>query len=323
MPILYPLRFEPLFRRYLWGGRRLGTLLGKPIGPGDDYAESWEVVDRGDDQSRVTRRSACRANSPRTGHAEWRRIVRPPCALGRFPLLFKILDANRDLSVQVHPNDAQAAQLGLSDPGKTEAWVILAAEPGSVIYAGLKQGVDRRELKAALADGTCDPLLHQISPKPGDCLLLQAGAVHALGAGILVAEIQQSSDTTFRLYDWNRVGPHGQPRQLHIEQALAVTDYTRGPLDVQKPRSTNQEHIERLAECDKFVLERWTLTELKSLPGDDRFHLLHVVEGQLQIEGDAAAEPLRRGETLLVPACSSNARLMPRGEAILLDMYLP
>ncbi len=323
MPTLYPLRFEPVFRRYLWGGRRLSTLLSKPIGLGDDYAESWEIVDRNDDQSRVSAGPLAGQSLQELVKRNGDELFGRHAPLARFPLLFKILDASRDLSVQVHPNDAQAAELGLSDPGKTEAWVILAAEPGSVIYAGLRPGVDRRELQAAVSDGICDRLLHQISPQSGDCLLLQAGAVHALGAGVMVAEIQQSSNTTFRLFDWNRLGPDGQPRQLHIEQALAVTDYTRGPLNVQKPRSTKQAHIERLAECDKFVLDRWSLAETKSRPGDDRFHLLHVVEGQLEVEGDAVAEPLRRGETLLVPACSSNARLMPQGKAILLDMYLP
>ncbi len=234
-----------------------------------------------------------------------------------------MLDANRDLSVQVHPNDAQAAERGLHDPGKTEAWVILAAESTSVIYAGLKHGVDRRALQAAVSDGTCDRQLHQIRPRVGDCILLPAGTVHALGAGLVVAEIQQSSDTTYRLFDWNRLGPDGQPRQLHIEQALEVIDYQRGPIEPQSPQRAEHKHVERLAACDEFVLDRWTLAATASLPRDDRFHLLHVVEGQLQVEGDAAAEPLRRGETLLVPACASGAKLTPNGNVFLLDMYLP
>ncbi len=136
----------------------------------------------------------------------------------RFPLLVKFLDAALPLSVQVHPNDEQAARLNPPDLGKTEAWYILSADPGSTIYAGLRPGVDRQQLADAIGQGTCEKLLHHFQPKAGDCLFIPAGTVHALGAGLLVAEVQQSSDTTFRLYDWNRVGPDGKPRPLHVEQ---------------------------------------------------------------------------------------------------------
>ncbi len=126
------------------------------------------------------------------------------------------------------------------DLGKTEAWVILAAEPRSKIYAGLRPGVDREQLAAAIAEGTCERLLHHFQPRPGDCLFIPAGTVHALGDGLLVAEIQQSSDTTFRLFDWNRAGADGQPRALHVEQGLAVVDFQRGPIAPQQPRPTDR-----------------------------------------------------------------------------------
>src|SRR5262249_13542792 len=135
----------------------------------------------------------------------------------QFPLLFKFLDAQQTLSVQVHPNDLSAARLTPPDLGKTEAWVVIAAEPHAKIFAGLNPDVDRQHLERELASGTCDTCLHQFEPSVGDCVFLRAGTVHALGAGLLISEIQQSSNTTYRLFDWNRVDRDGQPRQLHIQ----------------------------------------------------------------------------------------------------------
>jgi mannose-6-phosphate isomerase len=237
-------------------------------------------------------------------------------------LLFKLLDAQRVLSVQVHPNDEEAALLTPTDFGKTEAWVVLAAEPGSVIYAGLKRGFDRAALERELLRGTCHLCLHHFEPRAGDVVFLPAGTVHALGAGLLIAEIQQSSDTTYRLFDWNRIGPDGRPRMLHVEQALAVIDWSRGPVDPQPPVSTNRPNVEQLVTCSKFVLDRWTLDRPQSLGGDDRFHLLSVVEGELDVAGDPVGRPLKKGETMLLPAVTASW-MSPRQMTILLDAYLP
>ncbi len=159
MATLYPLRFEPVFRRYVWGGRRLGKILGKPIGPGNDYAESWEVVDHGEDQSRVAAGPLAGMTLNELTHIYGKQLLGRHYPQPRFPLLFKFLDCEKTLSVQVHPNDVQAAKLDPPDVGKTEAWVVLAAEPGSVIYAGLKRGFDRAALRAkwpaALASCVC------------------------------------------------------------------------------------------------------------------------------------------------------------------------
>jgi mannose-6-phosphate isomerase len=317
------LRFRPIFRRYLWGGRRLAELFGKPLGPGDDYAESWEIVDHGADQSVV-------AAGPLAGRTlgELVRECGSPL-LGRhaprpsFPLLFKLLDCNRTLSVQVHPNDEQAAQLDPPDLGKTEAWVILAAEPGSRIYAGLKAGVSREELAAALGGGACESLLHAFEPRVGDCVFIPAGTVHALGAGLVVAEIQQASDTTFRLFDWNRVDADGHPRPLHIDQSLATIDYARGPVAPQRPQRTDQPGRERLVRCDKFILDRITIDAPLEIGGDDRFHVLAVIEGELDSPADPANRPLALGDAALVPAAAGAVTLTPRGTATVLDVYLP
>jgi mannose-6-phosphate isomerase len=317
------LRFKPILREYLWGGRRLGTDLGKPIGDGQHYAESWEVVDHGADQSTV-------ADGPLAGKTLHQLVTQEGRAIfGRhypreqFPLLLKFLDCHQTLSVQVHPNDEQAAKLNPPDLGKTEAWVVLAADPGSKIYAGLKPGVDRQTLERELKRGYCEACLHQFEPRVGDCVLIEAGTVHALGAGLLVAEIQQASDTTYRLFDWNRVDRDGKPRQLHIQQALDVIDYARGPVDPVTPRPTSDPEIERLVQCDKFVLDRWRFPKLYMLPDDSQFHIFAVVEGGVSIDANSQNCNLRRGGTLLVPATTRGVRISPQDQAVLLDMYLP
>jgi mannose-6-phosphate isomerase len=318
----YLLRFEPIFRRYLWGGRRLATMLGKAIGPETDYAESWEIVDHGQDQSVV------RAG-PLKGRTLGELAQEPRCGLAgasetldRFPLLLKFLDCSRTLSVQVHPNDAQAAKLDPPDLGKTEAWVVLAAEPGSKIYAGLRSGVTYDELAAALAAGRCEECLHEFEPRVGDCVFIPAGTVHALGAGLVIVEIQQASDTTFRLFDWNRVDADGRPRALHVDQSLAVIDYERGPVAPQRPVAVAPGR-ERLLECDKFILDRIAVTQPTTIGGDGRFHMLAVVGGAIDVTGDPLGEPLAAGATALLPAAAGSAELRPRDNAVILDVYLP
>jgi mannose-6-phosphate isomerase len=320
--VLPPLRFEPILREYLWGGRRLAEL-GKRIGDGPHYAESWEVVDHGNDQSVV-------ATGPLAGTTLHEIVTHHGAELfgghppqSQFPLLFKYLDCQRTLSVQVHPNDEQAARLDPPDRGKTEAWVVLEAALGSRIYAGLKPGVDRHELERAVAAGTCEKCLHHFEPQLGDCLLIEAGTVHALGGGLLVAEIQQASDTTYRLFDWNRVDRDGKPRQLHIQQSLETIDFSRGPVAPNTPRPTERPNVEGLARCDKFVLDRWTLDERRAFKSDDRFHILTAIGGRLTVTAAEHSYALHRGDTLLVPACCRDAVFVPQGRAVLLDMYLP
>ncbi len=319
----YPLRFTPLFRRYLWGGRRLEMMLGKQLGEGDDYAESWELVDHGDDQSVVVAGAAAGLTLHQLVADHANELLGRHAGRVQFPLLFKFLDCNRTLSVQVHPNDEQGAKLDPPDLGKTEAWVVLSVEPGSKIYAGLKSGVTRDQVSAAINAGSCESCLHEFEPKVGDCVFIKAGTVHALGAGLVIAEIQQASDTTFRLFDWNRVDAAGKPRQLHIAESLAVTDYTRGPVDAQQPAKTNSPGRERLVDCDKFVLDRLTLTRPQAIGGDERFHLLVPLAGAITVSGDAVAEPLTLGQTCLVPAAAGSVNLVPSGDAVVLDIYLP
>ncbi len=238
-------------------------------------------------------------------------------------MLFKFLDAQQTLSVQVHPDDARAARLNPPDYGKTEAWYVMDAAPGSLIYAGLKRGFDRDALARELHRGTAEMCLHRFEPKPGDCVLLPAGLIHAIGAGLLVAEIQQSSDTTYRLFDWNRVGPDGKPRQLHLDLGLEAVDDRLGPGDARVPLPTQHRACERLAACDKFVLERWRSSEPFTIGDDERCHILAVVGGEAQIEGDPLVAPVPFGGTALLPASCGAVKIIPRGETTILDAALP
>jgi len=320
---LPPLVFAPLYRRYLWGGRRFATALGRDLPPGDDFAESWELVDHAADQSIV-------AHGPLAG-TTLGALVREQGGdlLGRrghhesFPLLFKFLDAQRDLSVQVHPDDARAARLVPPDLGKTEAWYVVDAAPGSLIYAGLREGVGRGDLEAAIRAGGCADVLHAFEPRRGDCVFIPAGTVHAIGAGLLVAEIQQASDVTYRLFDWNRVGPDGKPRPLHIEAGLdAVTRF--GPVDPVQPIATADPAVRRLVNCDYFTFDEVVPAGEWQAGGDDAFHFLAVLGGEVRLDDEWGLPPLHRGACVLLPAALPRQRLRaapaPDGPATLLHV---
>ncbi|MFT5523608.1 MAG: mannose-6-phosphate isomerase [Pirellulaceae bacterium] len=319
----YPLRFQPLFRRYLWGGRRLESVLNKPIGTGEDYAESWEIVDHGDDQTIIAAGEFKGKTLGEIVRDHGEPLFGKHHPQKQFPLLFKFLDANQDLSVQVHPNDEQGSKQSPPDLGKTEAWVIMHADPGSCVYAGMKAGVDRSTLQKQIDNGTTEACLHRFEPLTGDCIFIPAGTVHALGAGLVVAEIQQSSDTTFRLFDWNRVGADGNPRQLHIEEGLNVIDYQRGPVNAVQPQPTPADHIQRLVECDKFVLDRWTFDEAHLIGGENRCHILAVLEGSAMLANDPLGRPIEKGHTALIPAAAGSVEIVANAKTILLDAYLP
>ncbi|MEO9593021.1 type I phosphomannose isomerase catalytic subunit [Rhodopirellula bahusiensis] len=319
-----PMRFCPLLKQTIWGGRRLGEMLHKPIGDADDYAESWEIVDHGEDQSVVTEGELTGQSLGElfTNRRQWLMgkdwVAANPDAQ-TFPLLLKFLDCNRVLSVQVHPDDAYGATMQPPDLGKTEAWVILHSEPDSVIYSGLKAGVDRESLREMMLAGETDRALHSYHPEVGDCVFIPAGTVHALGGGLVVAEIQQSSNTTFRLFDWNRVDASGKSRPLHIESSLEVSDYERGPVDpIRKPIHSG---TEMLVECDKFVLRRVHDTD-QTIGGDDRCHLLTVISGEATLSSQDGPMKLATGESVLLPAACGAIQLQS-GDATVLWMSPP
>lgn len=331
-----PLQFKPVFRHYLWGGKRLRTTLNKPVGSDEVVAESWEIVDRADDNSRVVggefdgltlEQLISSHGRELLGEPVWEQIHRPglPATLkGRFPLLMKFLDANKTLSVQVHPNDQQAARLTPPDLGKTEAWYVIDAELDSVIYAGLNPGVRPEQLRSAAKDGTVEELLNRVYPKPGDCIFVPAGTVHAIGAGLLIAEIQQSSDTTFRLFDWSRLDVNGEPRTLHIDDAVRVTDFESGPVKIQQPVRRNDAPAETLVDCDKFILNRWSIhSEHHKLDLHGSFRLLTVVSGQLTIGHRLGDTRLSPGNTVLIPASLETIDLESGNGCVFLEISAP
>jgi len=322
---MLPLQFHPLLKRIRWGGRRLGTALGKPIGEENDYAESWEIADCGNDQSTVV-------EGPFAGWTLARLVAsKGDAVFGRdrvpahFPLLIKFLDCNDRLSVQVHPNDLQAQKMGRGDNGKTEAWFILEAGPESRIYAGLKPGVDRGSLEKHLDAGTVEDCLHSFPAKRGDCIFIPAGTVHALGEGILLMEVQQSSDVTFRLFDWGRLGPDGKPRQLHRDEALACTDFDRGPVNPIDPIAVESgtERMEELVRCDYFVLRQRTFSHTLRLEDNDRFRVLIPLGRPINVRADDYEKLFRLGDTVLVPAATKNVTLSSAGRSVFLEISPP
>jgi mannose-6-phosphate isomerase len=296
---LYPLRFKPIFKPAIWGGRRLAKMFpGAPTeGP---IGETWVLSEHGDDVS-VVSDGALVGCSLRELMKDRSILLGEKLAYHQtFPLLLKFIDAAEPLSVQVHPSDELAQSLAYVPRGKSEAWVVMRAEPRSRIFAGLKPGVDRPLLLRALADGEVGDLLHSFEPRAGDCVYLPAGTVHALGAGITIFEVQQTSDTTYRLFDWNRIDPTtGRGRQLHVEQAIACTNFTQGRVQPVTPvRDDQSAETELLVDCPYFGLRRG-LTTASSDPMLNREARVIVSWGSREIRSVYGA---LLPEVLLVPA---------------------
>ena len=325
MTELYPLRFVPVYKKYIWGGRRLETVLGRELGPEPRYAESWEISDHPHGRSVVKDGPLAGTSLGELAATRSDELLGPRHAQPRFPLLLKYLDAKQRLSLQVHPDDDLAARLGLDDTGKTETWLVVEADPGSLIWAGFNRSVDRQSVQAAIRDGNLEGLLHKFEPSPGDCVFLPAGTVHALGEGVLVAEVQQASDSTFRLFDWNRIDDDGKPRTLHVENALLAIDYGQGPVGPVRPRPTERSSVERLVESDRFIIDRFSVHSPQVVGSEGTCHVVTILSGSVSMEGEVGAEPLRLGQTILLPASLEPVTFKPAGDrpAILIDVYLP
>jgi mannose-6-phosphate isomerase len=332
--IMHPLLLTPLYRRYIWGGRRFATHLNRSLPPGDDFAESWELVDRGADQSVVAHGPLAGTTLGTLVRERGRELLGRHAPRAVFPLLFKFLDACRDLSVQVHPDDARAARLSPPDLGKTEAWYVIAADPGSRIYAGLRPGVDHTSLAAALRAGRCEDVMHAFEPRRGDCIFIPAGTVHAIGAGLVVAEIQESSDVTYRLYDWNRTGADGKSRPLHIEAGLeAVTQF--GPVAPVQPQAIPSPEkgpgvapgVRRLVTCDYFSFDEVRPVGDWAVGGDDTCHFVAVLSGECRLDPHWQLPPLTEGTCVLLPASIGRQVLAPTAatttQPTLLHVQLP
>lgn len=306
-----PFIFEPIFMERIWGGRRLETLFGKRLPTGARIGESWEIVDRPEAQS-IVRDGPWRG---RTLHDLW--LDHRPEVFGdiadapRFPLLIKLLDAQEKLSLQVHPPPKMAAELG-GEP-KTEFWYIADARPAAELYVGLKKGSSRALLVAALESGTVEDLVHCVPVRTGDAMFLPSGRVHAIGAGNVIVEIQQNSDTTYRLFDWNRTAEDGAPRTLHVEESLRSID-----LEDYEPELVPRGG-ESLVKNDLFEVERWNLAAPREVSAPGIFAIVACLAGEVQCAG----MKLKPGEFCLVPASLRDRELQPAsGDSALLRVTM-
>lgn len=304
------LSFVPLLKPRVWGGRRFASALGRALpADGAPIGESWELVDLGAEQSRV-------ADGPLAGASLAELAARPGPDLlgrarlldGRFPLLLKFIDASERLSVQVHPGAATCAALAATGARvKTECWYVMACDPGAALWVGLAEGVDRRAFEGALAAGEIERLLFRREVTPGDFIHIPAGTVHAIGPGILLAEVQQSSDTTYRVFDWNRTGLDGRPRPLHVPEALASIDFARTGCPACAAPPGGRPGVS----CPEFEVELIGPAELAggcALSSEGPVALMGV-GGSGSVAIDAPGTEPRRlgpGQTVLVPACRAS-----------------
>ena len=303
--MLYPLKLESALHVKVWGGRRLATQMGKLLPTDQPYGESWELHDT----SLITNgayRGASLSELTRQFGAEFVGAGNDPAA--GMPLLAKFIDAGEWLSVQAHPDDAQAKALEGEPRGKSEAWVVLHAEAGARLVIGLQPGTTRQQMTSAIQLGRLEELMVYTEVKAGVVLYIPANTVHALGPGILVYEIQQSSNTTYRLYDWGRLGLDGQPRQLHIDKGVSVANLQSLP-EVRRPSG------DLLVDGEYFRSWRHTLAEgALEIASDGRFQALSCVEGSVQVSaGKHDAIELRKGESGLIPACIANFSISGSG----------
>jgi mannose-6-phosphate isomerase len=323
---LYPLRFDPIYQYRLWGGRRLADLLSAPL-PGDGpIGEAWVLSDRDDHQSQV-------ANGQLKGQTIGRLMKQDREQLmgklaprfHRFPLLLKFLDAREMLSVQVHPSDVYPDLIPAGETGKTEAWVVIEAEKGSQIYAGLKPGTTADGLRHSIAGGVIADCMVSIVPKPGDAVFIPAGTVHTLGGGVVVFEVQQNSDVTFRLYDWGHVDANtGKPRPLQVDQAFACIDFegTTGGLVAPRIETAVPIERERLFDCEPFRL--WRLLGAAPFPvgaiGEP--HVLVCIGGSGHLEHADIPYAVSKGDVWLLPAEVGVCAFQPSQEVNLIEIAI-
>lgn len=306
---LIPIKLEPIYQPRVWGGHRLSS------GP-EPIGEAWVVYEGGSVLSEPWQGQTLGALSAEAG--EWLLGAAVVAQTGkRFPLLIKLLDTREWLSVQVHPNDDQAQRLeGPDQFGKTEAWHILEADEGAEIILGLTEETDRQRFIDAIQSGDTLNVIRRQTVRAGDTCLIQAGTVHALGPGIFLYEVQQTSDITYRVYDWDR--PASAGRQLHIEQAIEVVDVPAAPTLTPVPESGA--NASRLTSSDYFQLERIQLKERASRQdtGATSFHALTVVSGGVVVRASGGAENLAIYESAIIPAAAGEYDIEPLGEATVL-----
>lgn len=299
--MLYPLTFRTIFKERVWGGRNLERLYGKALPPNVPIGESWEISDRPNDVSVI-------ANGPLAGkdlrwlmeHHAKELLGDAKPSDGRFPLLVKILDAEEKLSLQVHPPAHKAAELG-GEP-KTEMWHIADAKPGAELYAGLKRGVTREEFERKIKTGEVADCFHRVKVKAGDIMFLPSGRVHAIGAGLVIFEIQQNSDTTYRVFDWNRVGLDGKSRELHVSQSLASINFDDFEPQLMAPLPAGKGLRGRVS-CSMFDVNSFHFDSANSVHLDvQSLRIVGVLNGGVTVTDGEDTSALKAGDFCLIPA---------------------
>ena len=326
MKKLYPLLFEPVFKDYLWGGRNLAKF-GRKLPPEGSIAESWDIAAHPDGTTRV--KNGVFAGYPLTHLQEELGLEligeknRWAQERGKFPLLIKLLDANRPLSVQVHPNDEYALANEGNELGKTEMWVVLHAEPNAELILGVKAGTTPENFRQGIEKGNLEPYLHRLPVKKGDHICVPTGTLHAIMGGIIIAEIQQNSNTTYRVYDWNRVGADGNPRPLHIDKALDVINFDQVEPSLKEPvflSDSDGIRASRLCANPYFVTEKVAMDAGASYRGfclGATMEIWGVVEGQITVND----LPLTAVHFTLLPATMGEFQIKAKTDAVLLRVY--
>ena len=316
---LYPLKFYPILKERLWGGTKLGTRLGKSISS-DFNGESWEISGVNGDVSIIS-----------NGHLEGKDLQQiidtyPEELLGKtnvrrfgneFPILIKFIDAKKDLSIQLHPND-ELARTRHNSYGKTEMWYVMDSDPGSELIIGFNKDVSLEEYKSSLENNKLSELMNYVPVKEGDAFFINTGKVHAIGAGILLAEIQQTSDVTYRIYDFNRRDKDGNLRELHTELALDAIDYSRKD-DFVVNYDKDSDEPNTMVQSPYFTTYYWQLTRSKEidLSTKDSFSIYLCIEGDAELESEGVTTTLNMGETVLIPASADSLTIHTQGASIL------
>lgn len=324
MTTLYPLKFTPIVKDKIWGGSKLKTLFDKP-GATNKSGESWELSGHGNDQSVVS-------NGFLAGNSLQELIeiymgelvgdnVYEQFGL-TFPLLFKLIDANDNLSIQVHPGDEVASERHNSF-GKTEMWYIMDADPDGELVIGFKDECSKEQYLQAMDDGVLEDILQRVKVEKGDVFFIPAGLVHAIGKGVLLAEIQQTSDITYRIYDYKRVDDQGNERELHTDEAVDVIDYSAS-VNPKTAYVKVPNELTNLVTCEYFTTNviRFNEQLTRNYGQLDSFIVYMCVEGEFEVEYQGEKTPVIKGETILIPACIDEIYLIPGGEVTLLEVYI-
>ena len=321
--MLYPLTFHPIFKERIWGGREIEKLYGKKLPPGKIIGESWEISDRPGDESVI-------ANGTFAGKSlRWlmennaRELLgdAKPASENRFPLLIKILDAREKLSLQVHPPASKAAELN-GEP-KTEMWFIADAASGAELFVGLKRGVTRAEFEKKISDGSVADCFHRMPVRAGDTMFLPSGRVHAIGDGLVIFEIQQNSDTTYRVFDWNRTGLDSKPRELHIAQSLASIDFNDFEPKIVASKFTPDGKFQKqlLINDPLFKVVRWKVNSgANGFLKPNKMQIFAVTAGEIEIKSDSTTVNLSVGQFGLIPASVKWTEVFTKSDADLLHV---